>query len=83
MHWEPGSLLFANGGIRTYEKFPVRGFLSSMEVPVHIGLDKTIVDSAFLIWPDNSFQPIQLEAAGFRYPYSLISRDFQNMIIIF
>ena len=40
-------LLFANGGIRTYEKYPVRGFLSSMEGPVHIGLDKTIVDSAF------------------------------------
>ncbi len=59
-------LLFANGGIRTYEKFPVRGFLSSMEGPLHIGLDKTIVDSAFLIWPDNSYQPIQLEAPWIR-----------------
>jgi enediyne biosynthesis protein E4 len=54
-------LLFANGGIRTYEKFPVRGFLSSMEGPIHIGLDKTVVDSAFLIWPDNSFQAIRLK----------------------
>lgn len=54
-------ILFANGGIRTYEKYPVRGFLSSSEIPVHIGLDKTKVDSAFLIWPDNSYQPIELK----------------------
>ena len=49
-------ILFANNGIRTYEKYPVRGFLSSMETPVHIGLDHTTVDSAFLVWPDNTFQ---------------------------
>ena len=54
-------VIYANGGIRTYEKYPVRGFMSSMEGPIHIGLDKTIVDSAFLIWPDNGFQPIQLK----------------------
>jgi enediyne biosynthesis protein E4 len=53
-------ILYANGGIRTYEKFPVRGFLSSAEIPMHIGLDNTKVDSAFLIWPDNSYQPIVL-----------------------
>lgn len=53
-------ILYCNGGIRTYEKYPVRGFMSSMETPVHIGLDKTKIDSAFLIWPDNTFQKIQL-----------------------
>src|SRR5450432_3773655 len=53
-------ILYANGGIRTYEKYPVRGFLSSMEGPIHIGLYNTRVDSAFLIWPDNSFQRITL-----------------------
>ena len=52
-------VLFANEGIRTYEKNPVRGFQSSMEGPIHIGLDNTKVDSAFLIWPDNTFQRIQ------------------------
>jgi enediyne biosynthesis protein E4 len=51
-------ILFAAGGIRTYEKYPVRGFLSSMETPIHIGLEKTRIDSAFLVWPDNSFQRI-------------------------
>ena len=53
-------LVFTKTGIRYYEKYPVRGFLSCMETPLHIGLDKTIVDSAVLIWPDNSYQPISL-----------------------
>jgi enediyne biosynthesis protein E4 len=53
-------ILFANGGIRTYEKYPVRGFLSSMETPIHIGLEKTHIDSMFLVWPDNSFQRISV-----------------------
>jgi hypothetical protein len=51
-------VLFTPGEIRTYEKFPVKGFLSSMEVPLSIGLKNTKVDSAFLVWPDNSFQKI-------------------------
>jgi len=51
-------VLFTPGEIRTYEKFPVKGFLSSMEIPLSIGLKNTNVDSAFLIWPDNRFQKI-------------------------
>jgi hypothetical protein len=51
-------ILFTNGGIRTYEKYPVHGFMSSMETPVHIGLDHTTPDSVFLVWPDNTFQRI-------------------------
>jgi hypothetical protein len=54
-------ILFANGEIRTYEKFPVRGFLSSMEIPINIGLQKTKVDSILLIWPDNSYQPVAVD----------------------
>ncbi|MCW3116908.1 MAG: hypothetical protein JWM28_990, partial [Chitinophagaceae bacterium] len=53
-------VVFANHGIRTYEKFPVKGFQSSMEEPVHIGLAGTKIDSCFLIWPDNSFQRIDI-----------------------
>jgi hypothetical protein len=52
--------MFANNEIRTYDKFPVHGFLSSMEIPLHIGLEKTKIDSIFLIWPDNSYQTITL-----------------------
>ncbi len=51
-------VLFAEGGIRTYENNPVHGFQSSMLLPVHIGLNNTKVDSAFLIWPDNTYQSI-------------------------
>ena len=53
-------VIYANGGIQLYEKSQVRGFLSSIETPIHIGLDKIKIDSAFLIWPDNSFQNIIL-----------------------
>jgi hypothetical protein len=55
-------VLFTPGEIRTYEKFPVKGFMSSMEVPLSIGIKNTKVDSAFLVWPDNSFQKIQTVA---------------------
>jgi hypothetical protein len=52
------AIVFADGGIRTYEKFPTRGFQSSMELPLHIGLDNTEVDSMFIVWPDNTYQPV-------------------------
>jgi enediyne biosynthesis protein E4 len=55
-------VLFANKGIRTYESFPCRGFMSTMQVPMHVGLANTRVDSAFLIWPDNTYQRLQLTA---------------------
>ncbi|MBX9782077.1 MAG: VCBS repeat-containing protein [Chitinophagaceae bacterium] len=54
-------LLFAGNQIKTYENYPVHGFLSSMQLPVHIGLSNTFIDSAFLIWPDNSFEKISLQ----------------------
>ena len=54
-------ILFANGGIRTYENNPVHGFQSSMLLPIHIGLYNTKIDSAFLIWPDNSYQAIEIK----------------------
>jgi enediyne biosynthesis protein E4 len=76
-------VLFANGGIRTYEKYPVRGFLSSAETPIHIGLDKTTIDSAFLIWPDNTFQPIILKAGNpwltFTYKKGLPKFDYRTI----
>ena len=55
-------VLFSGKEIRTYENYPVHGFQSSMLIPMHIGLDQTKVDSAFLIWPDNSFERINIKA---------------------
>lgn len=51
-------ILFADGGIRTYEKYGVRGFQSSMEIPVHLGLHNTKIDSLLLVWPDNTYQSL-------------------------
>jgi len=51
-------ILFSGKDIRTCEKYPVRGFMSSMDIPVHMGLGHTPVDSLFLVWPDNTFQRI-------------------------
>ena len=53
-------IVYANGGIQTYEKYPARGFMSSMETPLHIGLAGLKIDSAFLVWPDNTYQPLIL-----------------------
>ncbi|MDE3124136.1 MAG: VCBS repeat-containing protein, partial [Bacteroidota bacterium] len=66
-------ILYANGGIRTYEKYPTRGFQSSMEIPLHIGLDSTKIDSAFLIWPDNTYQRL-----GFAEKNTTISLQYKK-----
>lgn len=53
--------VFAGEEKRLYEKFPVRGFLSSSDGPMLIGLgDRTNVDSLMLIWPDNTKEIIVL-----------------------
>ena len=73
-------ILFTNNEIRTYEKNPTKGFLSSMEEPLHIGLANTKIDSAFLIWPDNSYQLINLAASmaaiSFQYKTGLPQFDY-------
>ncbi len=51
-------IVCSNNDIRTYENHPAKGFLSSMQLPVHIGLYNTKVDSIMLIWPDNTFERI-------------------------
>jgi len=53
-------LLFSGNKIERYEKFPVRGFLSSMEVPLQIGMNGSKIDSAILIWPDNTYEKLNL-----------------------
>jgi hypothetical protein len=51
-------VVFAGSELRTYEKYPVKGFLSSSEIPLHVGLKNTKVDSMLLIWPDNSYEKV-------------------------
>ena len=54
-------IVYANNQVRTYEKYPVKGFLSSMEVPLLVGTKNTIIDSMLLVWPDNSYQKLQAQ----------------------
>lgn len=56
-------IVYDSADIRTYEKYPVHGFQSSMEIPIHIGLDNTRVDSILLIWPDNTYQQVPWQRA--------------------
>ncbi len=53
-------IVYAKGETRTYEKYPTKGFLSSMETPLLIGIENSSIDSAVLIWPDQSCQRIEL-----------------------
>ncbi|MCP9766677.1 hypothetical protein EGI22_02070 [Lacihabitans sp. LS3-19] len=42
------------------EKFPVRGFQSSIESPLTFGLGKVSkIDSVVIIWPDNTFEKLK------------------------
>jgi len=56
------AIVYAGKNRYVYEKNPVRGFQSSMEIPLHIGLDNIAVDSLLIIWPDNTYQHLQLPA---------------------
>lgn len=76
-------VLFSGNEVRTYDKFPVRGFISSMETPLLIGLKNTKTDSAFLIWPDNSSQKITIDTTkkeiSFTYSAGLPKFDFNSI----
>lgn len=74
-------IVYESNQIRTYEKYPVRGFESSMEIPVHVGLDKSHVDSILLIWPDNTYQSIQRNVSQLtvQYQSGLPKYDYKRL----
>ncbi len=56
-------LIFKKGEVLSYEKFPIRGFQSSMEIPLNIGLgNKALVDSMVVVWPDGTKNVLSWEA---------------------
>lgn len=55
-------VLFYPNEIRTYEKYPVRGFQSSMETPLLIGWGSKLPDSVWLVWPDHTAEKISWTA---------------------
>ncbi|GGM98741.1 hypothetical protein GCM10010967_35790 [Dyadobacter beijingensis] len=77
-------LVFRDGDVLSYEKFPVRGFQSSMEVPLNIGLGKkSNVDSLVVIWPDNSYQSLKpnewKDSLALAYREGLPAFDYQKL----
>lgn len=59
-----GSRLFVFSGTEVLlsEKQNVRGFQSSMQGPVHLGIGNRKIDSAWLVWPDNSYSRLNIPA---------------------
>jgi len=57
-------LIYAKDQCYSYEQYPVRGFQSSMLVPLHAGLKNIQPDSTFLIWPDRTYQSITIAKKG-------------------
>lgn len=55
--------VFSKDNIILNEKSVVRGFMSSMEIPLHIGLGKTMPDSVLLVWPDDTYQAMKFDSA--------------------
>jgi enediyne biosynthesis protein E4 len=77
-------ILFTGDKIETYEKNPAKGFMSSMETPLHAGLGVSKIDSAFLIWPDNSFEKITIDTLSqylfFTYKKELPKFNYSHII---
>jgi hypothetical protein len=49
--------LYYNGKLQTYEQTPYRGYLSSIQLQPHFGLDNvSIIDSIVIKWPDGKKQ---------------------------
>jgi len=48
--------VYTQKGIMKMENFPVHGFQSSMQVPLHIGLPSAQIDSVMVQWPDGKLE---------------------------
>ncbi|MEJ7912886.1 MAG: VCBS repeat-containing protein, partial [Chitinophagaceae bacterium] len=57
-------ILFSGAEVRSYEHFQAKGFLSSMETPLHIGLNDTHIDSLLLVWPDRTCQRLSVPSGS-------------------
>lgn len=85
-------IIFSGSSILNYEKYPVRGFQSGMEIALQIGVGTAKIDSVFLIWPDNSFQRITLATDSLqqqihyqqslpKFDYSVLTNFYSNSSI--
>ena len=49
---------FANSGIFTIENYPLHGFQSSMQLPLHFTFPDNEIDSLLICWPDGMLQTV-------------------------
>jgi hypothetical protein len=77
------AIVYSKGRVSSYEKYPVRGFQSSMEIPLHIGVGKQTIDSIQWIWPDGSYQTISaignVKSIAMVYQTGLPKYDFTKL----
>ncbi|MEZ4774184.1 MAG: VCBS repeat-containing protein [Bacteroidia bacterium] len=74
-------LVYRGAENRLYENYPVRGFQSSMVIPMHVGVGgASTPDSIILIWPDNTFQKLTEKAGEHTIAYTehLPVYNYQN-----
>ena len=57
-------IVYRGADVRVMEKYPVRGFQSSMEIPLLAGTVGGSPDSMMLVWPDNSYEKINTGTTG-------------------
>ena len=63
--WGAQVVLYSGGETMTFYHTPVHGYMSSMHGPLAISSGNKKIDSAWLIWPDNSWQLLDsLPASG-------------------
>lgn len=58
-------LLFSKNEMLCYQHFAVKGFQSSMQGPLHIGLGDKDLDSMIVIWPDNGYEKLNSQVNRF------------------
>ncbi len=73
-------IVYEKKQVRTYEKYPTRGFMSSMETPLLVACNPRTVDSMLLVWPDNSMEHIspQSRSADLKWQKGLPRFDFKR-----
>jgi hypothetical protein len=62
-------LVFSGDKRMTAEKNPVRGFQSSMELPLQIGYGSSRPDSIIFVWPDQTYQRLDTGKTDIRIEY--------------
>ncbi|MBP6024988.1 VCBS repeat-containing protein [Ferruginibacter sp.] len=55
--------VFTESGRYSIENFPVHGFQSSMQIPLHFTFPDKKIDSFIISWPDGSMQTVQKNIA--------------------